>query len=69
MYKRLAKELNGTRRSLTEVCDEMGIDYDEIEFEKLSVGQCSHCSTWSSRLIPDLDGNPICRFCVDLIGM
>ncbi len=69
MYKRLSAELKGTRRSLTEICDEMGIDYDEVEFDKLLVGQCSHCNTWSDRLIPDLDDNPICRFCVDLVGM
>jgi hypothetical protein len=70
LSKKLIKELNGTRRRLSEVCEDLGIDYEELmDSEDIGISQCSHCNTWSLKLIPDLDGNPICRFCVDLIGM
>lgn len=70
LSKKLVKELQGTRRRLSEVCEDLGIDYDElVESGELPIQQCSHCNTWSTKLIPDLDKNPICRYCVDLIGM
>ena len=30
---------------------------------------CSHCGIWSTRLVPDLDDNPICKTCVEHVGM
>jgi hypothetical protein len=70
LNKRLVTELKGTRRKLSEVCEDLGIDYDElVDSGELGIEQCSHCNTWSTKLIPDLDGNPICRFCEDLIGL
>lgn len=71
LSRRLIKELNGTRRSLRDVCEDLGIDYEELldAEDGLGIDRCTHCSTWSTRLVPDLDDNPICRFCVDLIGM
>lgn len=70
LSKKLIKELNGTRRRLSEVCEDLGIDYEELlESGDIGIAQCSHCNTWYTKLIPDLDENPICRFCVNLIGM
>lgn len=70
LQKKLIRELHGTRRSLREVCEDLGLDYQDVaETEDIGVAQCSHCNIWQTRLIPDLDGSPICRFCVDLIGM
>lgn len=70
LHSKLVKELNNTRRSLVEVCEDLGIDSDELmESDSLGIQRCSHCGTWSLKLVPDLDGNPICRFCVDLVGM
>ncbi len=70
LSKKLIRELNGTRKRLSEVCEDLGIDYEELlESGDLGIAQCTHCSTWSTKLIPDLDDNPICRFCVDLVGM
>lgn len=70
LQKKLIRELNGTRRSLREVCEDLGLDYEDIvDSEDLGIEQCTHCNMWSTRLVPDLDDNPICRFCVDLIGM
>lgn len=70
LSKKLVRELKGTRRRLSEVCEDLGLDYEELlESGDLGISQCSHCNTWSLNLVDDLDGNPICRFCVDLVGM
>lgn len=70
LNKKLVKELQGTRRKLSEVCEDLGIDYEElVEAGDIGIEQCSHCNVWSTRLVPDLDDNPICKYCVDLIGM
>lgn len=70
LQKKLIRELNGTRRSLREVCEDLGLDYEELtETGDIGIETCTHCGLWSTRLVPDLDDNPICRFCVDLIGM
>jgi len=69
LNKKLVAELKGTKRLLSEVCEDLGIDYEELLEHPLPIEQCSHCSTWSLKLVPDLDDNLICRFCVDLVGM
>ena len=70
LQTKLVKELNNTRRNLREVCEDLGIDYEELtETGDIGCDMCTHCGLWSTRLVPDLDDNPICRFCVDLIGM
>jgi len=70
-YKRLAKVLNKTRKSLTQTCYDLGIDIDEVEDYILVsiIDQCSHCSIWSQQLIKDLDDNPVCPVCVRLTGL
>jgi len=70
-YKRLAKILNKTRKSLTQTCYELGVDIDEIEDHILVsiIDQCSHCNIWSQQLVQDLDANPICPTCVRLTGL
>lgn len=69
LNKKLVTELKGTKRLLSEVCEDLGIDYDELLENPLPIEQCTHCNTWSPTLVPDLDNNLICRFCVDLVGM
>jgi hypothetical protein len=69
LNKKLITELKGTKRLLSEVCEDLGIDYEELLEHPLPISQCTHCGTWSVKLIPDLDNNLICRFCVDLVGM
>ena len=67
LNKRLVKELNGTRKKLSEVCEDLGIDYNElIEAGDLGVVQCTHCGIWTTKPIQDLDNNPICRICADV---
>jgi hypothetical protein len=70
-YKKLAKILNKTRKSLTQTCYDLGIDIDEIEDRILVsiIDQCSHCNIWSQQLVQDLDDNPICPTCVRLTGL
>lgn len=71
LNKRLVKALNGTRRRLSEACEDLGIDYDELleAGEPIGVEQCSHCNIWSNRTVQDLDDNPVCPVCVSLTGL
>jgi len=70
-YRRLAKVLNKTRKSLTQTCYELEIDIDDIEDHLLMqvIDQCSHCNIWSQQLVQDLDDNPVCPVCVRLTGL
>jgi hypothetical protein len=70
-YKRLTRHLYKTRKYLHEACKELSIDFDRIDptiLEK-QISTCTHCSIWSTKLIPDLDENPICITCAKLIGL
>jgi hypothetical protein len=71
MYKRLVKRLSNTRKTLFEICKEYDIDLEEVDIDVLQtyIDQCSHCNIWSTKLVPDLDDNPICPLCVRLVGM
>ena len=70
LNKKLVKELKGTRKRLSEVCEDLGIDYEDlIESGDIGIGQCTHCNIWSTKLIPDLDSNPICPVCLSISGM
>lgn len=71
MYKQLEINLSNTRKHLWQVCLELGLDPKLIELAKLELDQCSHCGIWlkPKKLVQDLDNNPICRYCKDLIGL
>lgn len=70
LNNKLIKELQGTKRRLSEVCEDLGIDYEELlEAGDFGIDTCTHCGTWSTRLISDLDDNLICRYCVELVGL
>lgn len=69
-YRRLAKALNGTRKTLSQVCRELDINIEDVRDDLLqdTIDQCSHCNIWSNKLIEDLDGMPICKICERLVG-
>jgi hypothetical protein len=71
MYRELKTSLNKTYKPLYQVCNELGIDIETLDIEELTkhIDQCTHCSVWSTKLIPDLDDNPICNYCARLIGL
>ena len=71
MYIKLKTHLSNTYKPLYQVCKDLGIDMDTIDVHELTkhIDQCTHCGVWSSKLIPDLDENPICGYCVKLIGL
>jgi hypothetical protein len=71
MYKRLAKNLLNTRKPLFQACKELGIDMEDVDDYLLqqTIDQCSHCNIWSTKLVEDLDGNPICPLCVRVAGL
>jgi len=69
-YRRLAKALNGTRKTLSQVCRDLDINIEDVHDDLLqdTIDQCSHCNVWSNKLIEDLDGMPICTICERLVG-
>ena len=69
-YKRLAKNLSGTRKTLVEICNELNLDIDIIDDSLLSeyVSECSHCDIWGTTHRLDEDGFPVCALCFRLVG-
>jgi hypothetical protein len=69
-YKRLTKLLSGSRKSLQDVCDDLGIDVDLLDDEQLAyyVSECSHCDIWGTTHRLDEDGFPVCVLCLRLVG-
>lgn len=69
----LESALYKTRKTLLEVCREFDIEYtlESVGFQKdLELDQCASCSIWlkQEELIPDLDGNEICKDCYKFYG-
>jgi hypothetical protein len=71
MYQQLVNNLHKTHKNLLQVCQELGVDINEVDLATLTkqIDQCTHCNVWSKHLVPDLDDNPICSYCVKLIGL
>ena len=71
MYKRLARELNKTRKPLWQACKELNLVYEDVDWDVLEqhVTQCTHCDIWTTQPVQDLDGNPICRVCLGISGL
>ena len=70
-YKRLTNYLYKTRKYLHEACNELNIDFSRVDPTVLEnqISTCTHCGIWSTKLIPDLDLNPICSTRAKLIGL
>jgi hypothetical protein len=70
LYKRLTKRLTGTRKTLTEACQDAGIDIEDIDDYLLEeyCKECSHCGIWGSDHKTDRDYFPVCRICFGLVG-
>lgn len=69
LSKKLVRALQGTRHKLRDICEDLGIDYEELVEGELPIDRCCNCGIWTLNLIPDLDGNPICKVCVEHVGM
>ena len=67
--QRIEQGLLKTRKSLREVCRELDLDVPDLG--ELLVAQCNHCNVWHRNytLVEDLDGNNICTYCEDLVGL
>ncbi len=67
--KKIENALLKTRKSLRQVCAEL--DLDVPEKDELLIDSCAHCGIWhrNYKLVEDLDGNYICRYCEDLVGL
>lgn len=67
--QRIEQSLLKSRKSLREVCRELDLDVPNLD--ELLVAQCNHCSVWNKNyaLVEDLDGNYICSYCEDLVGL
>lgn len=70
IYRKLAKQLKGTRKTLTQACRDADVDIEDVDDYYLGkvVSQCTHCDIWGSQHKPDLDDNPICGLCLRLVG-
>jgi hypothetical protein len=70
-YKRLTKLLNKTRKPLLQACQELNLDVDMLDYDVFEkhCSQCTHCDIWGTTHVPDLDYNPICKVCLDIVGM
>ena len=66
---RIEQALLKTRKSLREVCREL--DLDVPDKDELLIDTCAHCGVWNKnyKLIEDLDGNFICTYCENLVGL
>jgi hypothetical protein len=70
LNNKLVRELIGTRKDLAVVCEDLGISLQEVtRGGGPGIPQCTHCGRWEYKLIPDLDNNPICKYCRDIEGM
>lgn len=69
-YKRLAKYLSRTRKTLFEACRELDIDIEYVDDHTLEqhVCECSHCGIWGTDHLLDLDGFPLCKVCEKISG-
>lgn len=69
-YKRLTSHLNRTRVALSDACQELDIDPDEVQDEILEqhIQECSHCGIWGTNHRRDEDEFPVCKLCFGLIG-
>lgn len=65
----IEEQLYRKKRTLLEVCHEFGIQPEDVDIPTLET--CSNCSIWfkNTELIPDLDGNPICKTCQRFYGL
>lgn len=66
---KIEEALYRKKRTLLEVCEEFGIPVEDALIDEVET--CSNCSIWfkSTELIPDLDGNPICKVCNRFYGL
>lgn len=69
-YKRLARCLNKSRKTLSEACKELDIDIDFIDDADLDdhIQECSHCGIWGIDHKHDEDEFPVCKLCFSLVG-
>lgn len=70
IYRRLSKQLTGTRKTLTQACRDAGVDLEDVDDYYLGkvVQQCSHCDIWGTQHKLDRDDNPVCPLCLRLVG-
>ena len=70
MYKRLTNKLKGSRKTLTEACQDAGIDIEDVDDYLLEqyCKECSHCGIWGTEHKTDSDQFPVCRLCFGLVG-
>lgn len=69
-YRRLVKQLTGTRKTLTQACRDADTDLEDVDdyYLGLVIQQCSHCDIWGTQHKTDRDLNPVCALCLRLVG-
>ena len=69
LFSKLIKELQGTKRRMRDVCEDLGMDPHDLVGEDIGVYLCNSCGIWHKQLIEDFDGNFICTYCENLVGL
>lgn len=61
--------LVNTRQTLREACDEANTDFSDLFV--VGIDTCSSCGLWQKNSLfkLDLDGNPICSYCLASYGL
>jgi hypothetical protein len=69
-YRRLTKQLTGTRKTLTQACIDAGVDIEDVDDYLLEQWccECSHCGIWGTKHTLDSDSFPVCNLCLSLVG-
>lgn len=43
LFKKLILELKGTRKRLRDVCEDLGLEYEDLYDEDIGIYQCASC--------------------------
>lgn len=65
MYDKLDKALNRSRRSLLDICNDLGINAGAVDPDDLLNVRCVNCGIWGNRFTEMVD-DELCLFCDDL---
>lgn len=70
LYKRLTPYLNRTRKALSDACNELEIDINDVDDYDLEkyIEECAHCGIWGTDHKHDEDEFPVCKLCFSLVG-
>lgn len=61
--KRLIYKLEGTNLRLSDVCEDLGIDYEDIQGSDIGIKKCVECNFWSKNTTLAIGKRVVCHSC------